>query len=326
MLKIKCRAMLKLFACSLLVLFPGFVGSGIAADFPAKPVTLIVGFSAGGGTDTYGRAIASVANDVMGQPMVVVNKPGAGGVIAAQFVASGRPDGYTLYHASAGSFILKAMFKKLPVDPFEDFKVVGIVGKLSTGLVVPANSPFETAEELIAYAKKNPGKLRWAHTGRGNFHHVAGMGFLLKNGITAQDVPFNGGAKTRAAVVGEQVDFGFMGPQQVTGFEEQMRVLGLTLEERDKAKSEFPTFKELGIPFVEVTSPITVMAPAGISPDVLKTLSDAVVEMTQHKAFLKMLGNAGLAPDSKGSEEGEKYLLKLKEDWAPVVDFIKQEQ
>lgn len=297
--------------------------STFAADYPQKPITLVVGFSAGGGTDTYARALASTANKILGQPMVIVNKPGAGQIIAARFVARGRPDGYTLMAASMGSFILKQMIQGTPVEPFKDFKIIGIIGRTPSGIFVPKDSPYRTVQDLIADAKANPGKLRWSHTGRGNFHHIAGVAFLLKNGIQAQDVPFKGGNKTRAAIASKQVQFGFLAPFLLTGFEDQVRVLGAALNERDKVMTAIPTLKELNIPFTEVTSPITIIAPAGIPAEKLTVLRDAVYKMSAEQNFHKILKNAGMPPARYTAADSEKLLKNMKEEWKPVVEHVK---
>lgn len=150
------------------------------ADFPERPVTLVVGFSAGGGTDTYARTLAGLIHESLGVPMVVVNKPGAAGMIAANFVQEQPADGYTLYMASAGSFLVKHMYDpgNAPVDPLSDMKPIGGLGASIPGLFVPTDSAFESAADLVAHARKNPGALRWSHPGRGSLFQLTGVAFL----------------------------------------------------------------------------------------------------------------------------------------------------
>lgn len=322
-IKIRLRS-LSIFCLFLLTVAATFSGLTFAAEYPKKPLSLVVGFSAGGGMDTYARALSSVASEFLGQPMVVVNKPGAGQMNAAKFVAGGRPDGYTAFLASEGSFLLMNMIKGTPVDPLEDFKIMGIVGKQISGIFVPKNSPFKTVNDLIKFAREKPGKMRWAHTGRGGLHHVTGVGFLQQNGISAQDVPFKGGAKTRASVTGNQVDFSFMAPFLIKGFESQMRLLAVALNDRDITAKDTPTLKELGIPFTEVTSPATFMVPKNTSDVALEVLNRELEKMATHEDYLAVLAKAGLTPAFLNAEDSMAYLLKLQAELKPIVGYIKE--
>ncbi|MEM9683912.1 MAG: tripartite tricarboxylate transporter substrate-binding protein, partial [Pseudomonadota bacterium] len=158
------------------------ISAAQAADFPRKPVTVVVGYAAGGGTDSYARALASVAPEFLNlQPLIVVNKPGGSGIPAAKFVADSKPDGHTIYLASSGAFYFSTQFRKAPVDPFKDFKIVCQVGRLLPAVFVPKDSPITSAKQLVSEAQANPGKMRFATPGRTTTWGIAALAFALDN-------------------------------------------------------------------------------------------------------------------------------------------------
>ena len=297
-------------------------GVAHAGDFPERPIDLVVGFNAGGGTDTYARALASAAGDhTGGQPVVVVNKPGGGGLIGGRFVADQPPTGYTLYLASAGSLILKNLIKRQVVST-ADFKMVGTIGELTAGLFVPASSPIMTLDELIAAAKSSDTKLRWGHTGRGNVWHIAGLGVLNPNGVKAKDIPFKGGAGVRSAVASAEVDFAVMGAHLARGFEDEVRLLAVLGNDRHPAVPDAPTAGELGVDFVPVSSPMIVMAPGRTSDDIVSKLSDAVAAITKEGAYIDTMTKAGLPVSSVSGPDTTAALDSYKADWATLLESM----
>ena len=301
-------------------------GAG-AQDYPAKPITLVVGFAAGGGTDTYARALAGQIQDRLGVPMVVVNKPGAAGMIAAKFVADQPADGYTLYMASAGSLLVKAMYDgaDAPVQPLEDMRVLGGIGASIPGLLVPASSPYETATDLVEAALADPDALRWSHPGRGSLFQLTGVAFLDANGIAVQDVPFKGGSKARNAVAGSQVDFGFMGIQLKNGFEEQIRALAVAGAERDPANPNVPTFAEQGLPDVALTNPQMIMAAASLPDEIAEAVTAAIEETVASPEYAELLANAGLSGGYTAPEAGTTLLVNLQETLTPIVAKVQSD-
>lgn len=291
---------------------------------PRRPINLIVPYKAGGGTDSFGRAVAAVAEKALPVPVVIVNKPGSSGITGATEASRSRPDGSTMMLTSTGSFLLTSMLRDTDVTPLDSFRIVAQVGKLTTSLVVPANSPFQTVADLVDHATANPGSLRWAHTGRGGFHHVAGQGFLDSNGLETVDVPFKGGSATRAAVIGGQVDFGFMGIQQTAGFEKEMRALALNDDKRDAFKTDVPTFEELGFQWVPVTSPIVVFAPKDTPDDVVVGMQEAVRKMTELPEFAEAMAQRGNAPAFKTGADAEALIRDMKTSAEPIIAALKQ--
>ena len=296
--------------------------SALAADWPRRPINLVVPYKAGGGTDAYARAISAAAKNVLDVPVVVVNKPGSGGLNGANSVVGARPDGYTMMLTSGGSFLLSTMTRDTDIDPLESFDFVAQVGELQTSLMVPKASPFQTVEDVIAAAREEPGSLRWAHSGRGGFHHVGGLGFLAKNGIQAQDVPFKGGGPTRAALIGQQADFGFLGVQQLAGFEDQLRALAVNAETRDAIMKDVPAFGELGIPFAAVSSPVIVLAPKGTPTDVIAAMQTALETVAAKPKFAELLVKRGTGPVFRNGADAKTALTAMKADAQPLVTTL----
>ncbi|MBT3143825.1 tripartite tricarboxylate transporter substrate binding protein [Phaeobacter gallaeciensis] len=293
--------------------------ASVAADWPKRPINLVVPYKAGGGTDAYARAISAAAADVLDVPVVVVNKPGSGGLNGANSVVGARPDGYTMMMTSGGSFLLSTMTRDTKIDALESFEFVAQVGKLQTSLMVPKDSPFQTVQDVIDAAQANPGSLRWAHSGRGGFHFVGGLGFLANNHIEAQDVPFKGGGPTRAALIGSQADFGFLGVQQLAGFEDNLRALAVNSAERDSIMTEVPAFGELGIPFAAVSSPVIVFAPKGTPAEVITAMEAALAEIAAKPEFAELLAKRGTGPVYANGADAKAGLTAMKADAAPLV-------
>jgi tripartite-type tricarboxylate transporter receptor subunit TctC len=270
----------------------------LQAEYPTRPITLIVGFSAGGSTDMYARAFSSFAHEHLGMPVVVVNKPGATGMIAARAVYNARPDGYTLLFHSGGGFLIKSTIDgdRAPVKPMRDLKVLGSIGKAVTALVVPKDSPFKSAMDLVNYAKANPDKkMRWSHPGRGSTKNLEGMLFLKQNGIIAQDVPFKGGSKARNAVSAKQVDFSFIAVQLMSGFESKLHPLGVLSYERDLIFKDIPTLGEQGLPASAVTNPMIIWGHKDLPRDIVVKLEKAINGVASSKDFKKMTQKMGVS-------------------------------
>ena len=286
---------------------------------PKRPVNAIVPYDAGGGTDTIARALAASLTDALPAPVVVVNKPGASGVVGATSVANSAPDGGTIMITSGGSFVLNSVLKELEVDPFGDFVTIAQIGDLTTALMVPATSPFQTLDDLLSAAQAAPGSLRWAHTGRGSFHHVAGQGFLDATGLTAVDVTFKGGSDTRAAVMGGQVDFGMIGIQQLAGFEAELRPLALVSDARDMFATDVPTFSELGHEVPLISSPIVVYAPKGLPADLAASIEQAVAAAAATEAFKEQMVNSNNAPVYLSGADANAKLKQMQDDARAIV-------
>lgn len=292
---------------------------------PRRPVNVIVPYSAGGGTDSFGRALAESSEAALPVPMVIVNRPGSSGITGATEAAGARPDGTTFMMTSSGSFTLTYLLRDTDVNPFDSFIPVAQIGRLTTSLMVPTNSPYETLDDIVTAMRENPGTLRWAHTGRGGFHHVAGQGFLNAAGLEAQDVPFSGGGNTRAAVIGGQVDFGMIGIQQAAGFANELRTLALVSDERDAFASDVPTFMEQGYNAPLISSPIVVFAPLETPQDVIEGMQDAIQTITEQPGFIASMAERGNAPAFLPGPEVAEVLANLRDDAAPIIEGLSAE-
>ncbi len=296
-------------------------GAVNAQDYPTKPVKLMVGWSAGGSTDVYARSLASFVDQYLGMPMVVVNQPGASGMIAGKTAMSAPHDGYTLYVQSGGTFVVRMRIDgdDTLVSAYDDFQPLGSIGTVITGLIVPTDSPFNSAAELVAFAKENPGELRWANPGNGSLHTLSGNLFLNGNGITAQGVPFKGGSKTRNAVAGGQVDFAFMGISLLAGFTEQLKALGVTSAERDAIYKDVPTFGEQGLEQMGISSPLIIWGPKDLPADITAKLVDAIAGAATSKGYGKMVKKTGVAAAYATPEEAMQMVRALDETVSPVI-------
>ena len=303
-----------------------FTGIPASADsFPDKPITLVVGYAPGGGTDIYARTLSSLVQDRLnGQPLVVVNKPGSGGLIGAKYVADARNDGYTLHLASAGAMYFGSQLRGFPLDPNKDLVMVSMVGRLLPALVVKKGSPYKTTEDLVKAIKAKPGEIRYSTPGRGSTWATAGLAFNMRNGLDSKPVPFGGGSKARAAVIGDQVDYTVIGLHLVRGFEDQLHPLGLIFPERDPYNPDVPTLKEQGIAYTEVLTPMMIFAPAGTPPERVKYLDEALAKITGDPEYDKKMRAAGLPAKYMSGPDGTAYYARLQKEWAPLVVELKK--
>ena len=312
--------------CAAALLAPLLAAGPASAQWePRRPVNVILPYAAGGGTDAFARAVATTvrAENLLPAPMIVTNKEGAGGITGATEAAGARPDGQTIMITSAGSFLLTSMLKDTPVSPLEDFAVVAQIGDLDPAILVPMDSPNETLADLVATMEAAPGSLRWAHNGVGGAHNVAGQSFLNANDLAATGVPFKGGGPTRAAVIGNQVDFAVVGIQQAAGFETDLRVLGLLAPERDGIAGDVPTVAEQGFDYVEVSSPIVVFAPEETDETVLADMEALFRAVAGSETFAEAMRAQGNVPEFLPGDEARSRLERLRDDTAAVIEGMK---
>jgi tripartite-type tricarboxylate transporter receptor subunit TctC len=294
--------------------------------FPTRPVYLLVGHKPGGSTDLSARALAMVLGDRLNnQPLVVVNKPGAQTMLAAKFVATSKPDGHTLLMGWGGStHVFRAHIRKMPVDVFKDFKPIISVTKFSGCLAVPGNSPFKNLNDLVSYARKNPGKLNWTYPGGKGSHYINGRDFIRLTKIDVTEVPSSGGVGARNDVAGGHVDFGlfatFLAPEMVAVG--KMRILGIATEERSPLYPDSPTFKEQGYDIINVKGGHMAAAPAGTPDWKIKILHDAFKKCMEHKAFTTFLKKVGMEADYLGSEDALKSALAMDKKYAKLIEEV----
>jgi tripartite-type tricarboxylate transporter receptor subunit TctC len=296
----------------------------LAQDWnPRRPINVVVPFNPGGGVDTYARAVTAGLQEKFGVPFVIANKPGSGGLTGAIEASNAKPDGQTLLFTSFGSFLLGSMFKDAPVNPIDSFDTVSQAGRIVFAIAVPMDSPFQNATDMIEAARANPGGLRWAHAGRGGTTHIPGQALLDANEVTATDVPFKGGAKIRAAILGKQVDFGILGVQQSFGFEEEMQVLGVFSDDRYPLAPEIPTFVEQGLKSVNIDAPIGLTAPKGTDPTIIAALESAMADIVNAPEFAEAMAPKGLTPSYKSASDAVAGLEAMRDGAMPILEALK---
>lgn len=302
----------------------GTTGAALA-EYPTKPIKIMVGFSAGGGTDTTSRGFASYVHEVpemKGMPAVVVNKPGGTGMIAAKVVKDAKPDGYTLYMINSGTFSITHMksFGKSPVDPLNDFQILGCMSQLVSSLQVPADSPIKSAEEFKAWAKGQGGTLRWANSGAGSMHTLAGHLFLDTIGVKHTPIPFKGGSKARNAIAAKKVKFGFNGIHMTAGFESKIRPLAVTSAKRDPVNPKIPTLGEAKLPDLGIVGPMCLWGRKDLPADAVAKLQKAVKHVAGLKGFKKFMKKSKLAALYASPEDGVAKTKALYTKLQPVVN------
>jgi tripartite-type tricarboxylate transporter receptor subunit TctC len=257
-----------------------------ADEWPTRPIRLVVGFVPGGGTDVVARLIAGKMSETLKQTVVVENRAGASGTIGADYVAKSAPDGYTLLMGhSIANAIAPSVLPKVNYDPARDFTPVRYIGYVPNVLVVnPARVPVNSVPELVAMAKKEPGKLTYASSGIGSTQHLAGVLFDRITGTSMVHVPYKGSGQAVADLLAGNVDMNFDTMPSVLEHIRagKLRALAISTPQRIASLPDVPTFDETGIRGFDVTNWYAVMAPKGMAPDVLKKLDEAVASaMTQ---------------------------------------------
>ena len=271
------------------------LGTASAQSFPAKPVKLVIAFPAGGPTDISMRVLADNASKILGQPVIVENKAGAGGTLPAQALQTAQPDGYTLAQIPLGVFRLPYT-TKINWDPVKDISYVLNVTGYAFGIVVPADSPLKTWTHFVAWAKANPGKLSYGSTGTMTSPHLTTELIAQKLGIELLHVPYKGSADLMQATLGGQL----MAAADSTGFAPQveagkLRVLNTWGAERLAKFPDAPTLKELGLDIVQ-NSPFGIGAPKGTPAPVVKRLHDAFKQAMEQESYKTALARYDMVP------------------------------
>lgn len=315
------------------LLATGFSLIGVAAFAGScgvdRPIKVIVGYGAGGGTDSYARILASAIPEFLDEnPMVIINKPGGAQVNAMKFVKKAKPDGLTLQVTAMGGALMGTMLRDQGIDWFNDFTPIAQFGVTNQSLVVQRESGVKTVQELIdsIKARYDKGeKTRWSHPGRGSVSHVGVTAFLDKNGLLdmTQDVPFKGGAQTRNALLSGEVDFSASGIHTVPAFADKLLAVGLLSDERDPVVKDVPTLKEQGIPFDPTLTPIVLTGPKGLSVDYVKCMATAVKKTTVHESFVTLTKKAKQAVIYRDAESTEAYLKGLADAWKPTIQKVR---
>jgi len=254
---------------TLFLLSGAFLANAQTGSFPDRPVTIVVPFPPGGGTDAGARLIAQKLSTRWGQSVIIDNKAGASGMVGSEFVSRAKPDGYTLLIGNIGTFSINpSLYKKMPYDPDKAFAPISMIAELPYFLLVTPNMKVNNIKELIAYAKANPGSVTYASSGSGSGPHLAGEMFEKAAGLDMMHIPYKGGGPAAADVMAGHVNMYFSTVLESIGSVKsgKLKALGTSSLVRSPALPELPTIAESGITGFDAASWIGIVAPAGTSP------------------------------------------------------------
>jgi tripartite-type tricarboxylate transporter receptor subunit TctC len=313
--------MLKHVAACLTLLFAVPV---FAQNFPAKPVRVLVGFSAGSTTDLIGRVVALKMAEGLGQPVVVENRPGAGGNIAAEIVAKSAPDGYTVLLANAGIATGATAYVKLNFNALRDFAPLTKISATPHILVVHPSLPPRTVKEFIAFVRARPGQLNFSSTGHGNSDHLAAELMCFMTGMKMEHVAYKGGPQALNDVIGGQVAVYFPGaPSGLPMVKaDRVRALGVTDSKRAAVLPDVPTIAEAGVPGYEHVLWGMLLVPAATPKDVVTRLNREAVKALESAEVRERFAGMGVEPVSSTPEQAAAYLKSETAKYAKVVKAI----
>ena len=266
------------------------------ADFPSKPLTMIVPFSAGGTTDILARIVGQALTVDLGQSVIIENKPGAGGNIGAQQAARAKADGYTVFMGTVGTHAInQALYKKLPYDPIKDFVPLSRVATVPNLLVAHPSRPYQTVQELISYAKAHPGDVTYGSPGAGASPHVSGALFQSLTGAEITHIPYKGSAPAVSDLLGNQIAIMFDNmPSAIQHVRSgKLRAIAVTTAKRSPELPDVPTIAEAGVPGYEATSWFGLWAPAGTPAPVLEKLQASLTKVLKDPAVVKKIADQG---------------------------------
>jgi tripartite-type tricarboxylate transporter receptor subunit TctC len=301
-----------------LLLFCGLVN---AADYPTRPIRLLIGFPPGAGMDAVARPFAQRMGELLGQPMIVENRPGAGGAVAAAALAKSAPDGYTLAFGSNGDQVIVPLLIKVDYDPATSFTPVSLVSR-EEGFVLLASPAFppNNLKELVALAKAKPGTVQFGSGGVGLPHHIAMEQFKIVAGIDMPHVPYKGAGPMTSDIAGGNLMLGIGNvtaePLIRAG---KVKALAVTANRRIPALPQVPTFAEQGYPQIEASGWFSLIGPAGLPPEIVRALSDATRKTVSEASFNDRLFGLGMRGDASTPAALQQIVRDDTAKWAKMI-------
>jgi tripartite-type tricarboxylate transporter receptor subunit TctC len=293
----------------------------VCAAWPDKPIKLVVPYSPGGAADALARAVATDLGLRLKQQVIIENKPGAGGTIGAQSVATAPADGYTFLYDATSFAVNPSLYPKLPFSYSKDFVPVSMVARIPTLLVVPSSSPFRTIADLVQHARKNPAKLSYASAGNGGAAHLSGELFKQGYKVSIVHIPYRGGAPALTDLAGGQVNMMFSavtasGPMVKSG---RLRALATAFDERLDTMPDVPTVAESGLKGFSAYEWNAIFAPAGTPAEVVKRMETEMRDVLASAAMRDRLATLGALPAAGGSKELSDFVNAEAAKWASVI-------
>ena len=296
---------------------------GVAwAAYPDKPIKIIIGFPAGGPLDAHIRLLSDKLQSVLGQPVIVDYKVGAGGAVGAQFVMQSPADGYTVLLANTGTMVINpAIYTKSPYDTLKDFQPIARTAQQPLALIVNKDVPANSLKEFVAYAKANPGMLNYGSAGNGGISHLVPEMLKTETGIFMVHIPFKGSAPAFTDLIAGHVQFMAESVPQAAIYAKQgkLKALAVTSAKRNIALPNTPTVLETGVANLEVVGFYGILAPKGTPPDVTNKLSQAFKETLESPDIQKKMIDQGADPAYLNADQFTKYLAAEMPRWVNAV-------
>jgi tripartite-type tricarboxylate transporter receptor subunit TctC len=293
-----------------------------AQNFPNRPITLVIPFAPGGSTSIVGRGVADKMGELLGEKVVVDNRPGAGGTVGTKAVAKSDPDGYTLLLGYTGTLAIgPSLYKNPGYDPRKDFAPIGLIGNAPNSLVVNPSFPAKTVAELIAYAKANPGKVNFGSAGAGTASHITGEYFARAAGITLVHIPYKGTGPALTDLLGGHIPMAFapVPASHANVAAGKLRALAVTSTTRSGLMPEVPTIAESGLAGFDASLYYGLVAPAGTPRPVIDKLNKALHDALASDEVKKQLGNDGTEITPGTPEDYAAFIDKDEKKWAGLV-------
>ena len=299
-----------------------FCSASAQDAWPTRAITIVVPFSAGGTTDIVARLAGQALSQELGQPVVIDNRPGAGGNIGAQAVARAAADGYTLVMGTVGTHAINpALYKKMPYDHIKDFAPISRVTAVPNVLIANPSQPYKTVKEMIAYGKANPDKLTFASSGSGTSIHLAGELFKSMTGITMQHIPYKGSSPALTDLMAGQTNVMFDNLPSAIQFIKagKLRAIAVTTIKRAPQFPDLPTIDEAGVPGFDAASWFGLLAPANTPPAVIKRIDDALIKVMATTDLKKKIIDQGGEPIAETPDKFAAFIQTETVKWAKVV-------
>jgi tripartite-type tricarboxylate transporter receptor subunit TctC len=307
------KNVLRLAAALALVLVSGFASAQGTGDYPFRTVTLVVPYSPGGLPDTVARVVGQKLSEKWGQPVVVENRPGSNGVVAAAYLATKAPDGYTLLVTDGSMFSINPyIYSKLPYDPVKDFTFISLTARAPLFLAVHPSMPVSSFQEFVKLVKANPGKYSYGSSGVGSIHHLTTEAMKSALGLDLLHVPFKGTGQSIPALVANQVSAVFSAMPSLAGFAQQgkVKLLAVNSAKRSPLAPELPTIAELAIPGFDFAPTIGFSGPAGIPPAIAAKVGADVAAIVHDPSLKDRMDKLGIEPEGLGPKEYREQVMQ----------------